>query len=398
MKIGITISLETVTESIWTNGIKLNILYLIETLKKSKKNYEIYLLNMKNIEIPENLPTHFNGINLKYFNDVYEEMDLLIAMGSQVYSSQIKKFKSHPNKKFISYKCGNNYVLTTEKILFTSGFTTTEYTNEQDYDEVWYVPQQHETNYGYYKTFHRTNAIQVPFLWHYKFLKNSLTEISNGYKNEKYKKNWQYDIGKKKKTIGIMEPNLNIVKFCLIPLFIVEESYRGKQKDNIDSVLIANGLSINKKQNFISLIKNLDLYRDKKISVESRYQTAYFLTQHIDILVSHQILNPLNYLYLDAAYMGYPIIHNAKLCKDLGYYYEDSNTEEGKKLLDYVLTEHDNNIDEYDKRNDIVLQRYFAENEEIVNQYDLLIENLFNNTPNTYLKYNPDTNLLESKF
>jgi hypothetical protein len=70
MKIGITISLETVTESIWTNGIKLNILYLIETLKKSKKNYEIYLLNMKNIEIPENLPTHFNGINLKYFNDV----------------------------------------------------------------------------------------------------------------------------------------------------------------------------------------------------------------------------------------------------------------------------------------------------------------------------------------
>lgn len=398
MKIGITISLETVTESIWTNGIKLNILYLIETLKKSKKNYEIYLLNMKNIEIPENLPIHFDGINLKYFNDVYEEMDLLIAMGSQVYSSQIKKFKSYPNKKFISYKCGNNYVLTTEKILFTSGFTTTEYTNEQDYDEVWYVPQQHETNYGYYKTFHRTNAIQVPFLWHYKFLKNSLAEISNGYKNGRYKKNWQYDIGKKKKTIGIMEPNLNVVKFCLIPLFIAEESYRGEQKENIGSVMIANGMAINKKQNFISLIKNLDLFQDKKLSVESRYQTAYFLTQHIDVLISHQILNPLNYLYLDAAYMGYPVIHNAKLCKDLGYYYEDSNTEEGKKLLDYVLTEHDNNIGEYDKRNDIVLQRYFAENEDVVNQYDLLIENLFNNIPNTYLKYNPNTNLLDAEF
>lgn len=396
MKIGITISINSVNESIWTNGIKINILSLCETFKKSKKNYEIYILNMKNVDIPDILPSHFDGIKFGYFNDIYLDMDLIIAMGSQIYESQIQKFKSLPNKKFISYKCGNNYILSTEKILFTSGSTTTEYNNEQDYDEVWYVPQQHETNYGYYKTFHRTNAIRVPFVWHYKFIKNSLIEIEMGYRNNKFKKDWKYDIKKKKKTIGIMEPNLNIVKFCLIPLFIAEESYRGEHKDKIEGVMLSNAMDINKKRNFIQLISSLDLYKDKKITAESRYQTAFFLTQYVDILICHQLLNPLNYLYLDAAYLGYPVIHNAPLCKDLGYYYEESDTEQGKKILDYVLTKHDENIDLYDERNDKVLNRYFAENEDIVATYDLLIDNLFNGISNDYLKYNEKTNLLES--
>jgi hypothetical protein len=93
--------------------------------------------------------------------------------------------------------------------------------------------------------------------------------------------------------------------------------------------------------------------------------------------------------------MGYPIIHNGKLCKDLGYYYEDCDIDKAKEHLDYILTEHDKNIEEYDEKNNIVLNRYFAENEKVVEQYDLLIDNLFKNIPNTYLKYNPDTNLYE---
>ncbi len=78
------------------------------------------------------------------------------------------------------------------------------------------------------------------------------------------------------------------------------------------------------------------MVKDGKITAESRYQTAYILSQYIDVLVCHQILNPLNYLYLDAAFMGYPVLHNAPLCKDLGYYYESSDTVDGAKQLDYI--------------------------------------------------------------
>jgi hypothetical protein len=395
MKIGVSISLKDYNESIWTNGMKLNILYFIHMLQHSKKNYDVYLLNVNNIEIPEKLPVHFDGVKIKLFDESYHEMDLLIAMGSQMRWDYVEKFKQDKNKKVISYKCGNNYIIGAEKFLFQDGFKTTEFENEDQYDEVWYVPQQHESCYGYFSTLHRTTALAVPFVWHYKFLKNSLTEIQKGFINGKYKKDHRYIIGKEKKNIGILEPNLNIVKFCLLPIFISEESYRSEGKEYIDNVFVAGSERLNKKQNFVQLIKKLDLGKDKKITSESRYQTPFLLSQYIDVLVCHQILNPLNYLYLDATYMGYPVLHNAELCKDLGYYYEGSNTVEGGKMLNYILKEHDKNIEEYDKRNDKVLNRYFAENEDVIKTYDLLIENLFNGISNGYLKYNPETNLLD---
>jgi hypothetical protein len=82
------------------------------------------------------------------------------------------------------------------------------------------------------------------------------------------------------------------------------------------------------------------------------------------------------------------------MCKDLGYYYEGSDTIKAAKQLEYILTEHDKNIEEYDERNDKVLQRYHADNEELVKTYDMLIENLFNGG-NHGLTYNVETNLYD---
>ena len=39
LKIGITIKLESVEDSMWTNGMKLNILMLINLLNNSENNY-----------------------------------------------------------------------------------------------------------------------------------------------------------------------------------------------------------------------------------------------------------------------------------------------------------------------------------------------------------------------
>lgn len=390
LKIGITLGLKNNKESIWTNGIKQNVLMLVHLLKNSKKNYEVCILNIFNVDFTEK-PSYLKDIDIFYFNDKFMEMDLLISMGGQILDSDAKKFKENKDKRIVSYKCGNNYVLSMEEILFKESKTGSEI--EQEIDELWYVPQQDEVNRGYYTTLHRTNAIIVPFVWHPKFLYEKALEIEKGYKLGVYKKSWQYEIGKEKKIIGIMEPNLNIVKFCLIPTMIVEESYRGEiGKNHIDKLRITNGEQLKTNKLFMSYVKTFDLFKDNKISAESRYQTAYVLTQHLDVLVCHQILNPLNYLYLDAVYLGYPILHNAHMCKDLGYYYEGSDTVEGAKMLDWVLTEHDNNIEEYDKRNDLVLQRYHADNEELISTYDKLIENLWNGGNNN-LEYNPETNL-----
>jgi len=192
-----------------------------------------------------------------------------------------------------------------------------------------------------------------------------------------------------------MEPNLNIVKFCLIPAMIAEESYRTVTgRKHIEKLRITNATTVSKHKEFMSIINTFDLFREGKVSAESRYQTAYMLTQHLDVLICHQLLNPLNYLYLDAAFLGYPVLHNAPMCKDLGYYYEGSDTIKAAKQLDYILTEHDKNIEVYDEKNDEVLQRYHADNDDLVKTYDILIENLFNGG-NHGLTYNVSTNLYD---
>jgi hypothetical protein len=391
LKIGITLGLQSNTESIWTNGMKQNVLMFVHLLKQSKNNYEVFILNTFDVDFSEKRPSYLDGIDVYNFKEKFMDMDLIVMMGAQVYDEDIKKFKENKNKRFIGYKCGNNYVIHMENVLFREN-KPKYFEYESTFDELWYIPQQHDTNNGFFSTLYRTNAFIVPFIWHNKFLHEAVIGIEQGFKNGKYKKGYKYDPTKEKKVIGIMEPNINIVKYGLIPTMIAEESYRTEiGKNKIDKVMISNGEKLKTNHEFMSILKTFDLHKDKKITAESRYQTAFILTQYFDIVISHQILNPLNYLYLDAAYLGYPVLHNATLCKDLGYYYENGDTKQGAKMLNYILTEHDNNIVEYHKKNDLVLQRYYADNEELIETYDKLIYNLFNGG-NKDLIYNPDTN------
>jgi hypothetical protein len=395
MKIGITLGLKSNDESIWTNGIKQNVLMFAHLLKKSKENYEVYILNSFKVDFTEKKPKYLSDLNVGFFDDLYMEMDLIVMMGAQVEDKKLKEFKESGNKKVIAYKCGNNYIITAENVLFRdSPKGNLEF--ETTFDEIWYIPQQHETNNGYYKTLYRTNAFIVPFVWHHKYILDAVSEIEYGHKNGQYKKGYKYHPDKEQKTIGIMEPNLNVIKFALIPTMIVEESYRGEiGKNKINKLMITNSDKLTTHNEFLSIIKTFDLQKDKKITAEKRYQTAFVMTQYFDILVCHQIMNPLNYLYLDAAFLGYPVLHNAELCKDLGYYYEGSDTKMGAKMLDYILTEHDKNIQEYHEKNDLVLQRYHADNEKLIETYDKLIFNLFNGG-NFDLIYNPQTNLYDN--
>lgn len=203
IKIGITLGLKDNKESIWTNGIKQNVLMLIHMLKNSTKEYEVHLLNTLKADFSTK-PSYLNDIDVHYFEDKYLDMDMLIVMGAQVHNHQLEKFKeSGEHKKTIAYKCGNNYVITMENVLFGDNSDKKHQFNEK-YDELWYIPQQDEANRGYYHTLYRTNSIIVPFIWHQKFLLESIIGIEDGFKKGSYKKSWQYEIGKEKKVLGVM--------------------------------------------------------------------------------------------------------------------------------------------------------------------------------------------------
>jgi hypothetical protein len=245
-------------------------------------------------------------------------------------------------------------------------------------DQIWSIPQMYKQNKGFWEVLYRTKCIEVPFIWSnnsIKFVKKILN--LNSEDELLYKK--------KNNKIGIFEPNISVMKWCLPCLLICEQSYKEQKK--IEHVYVTN-TEITKKPNefkinnfnneqFNKICKHLDIFMEKKMSAEKRYITLDFMKNYCDIAVSHQWENPLNYLYLDLAWMGWPILHNAYLCKDVGYYYDDFDYNTASKTLNNIIDNHDNNKDEYLKNNRNIINRYLPTNIELQNLYRKLIEELF---------------------
>ena len=373
-KIGITFDPPDSPLNMFSNGIRQNGLFFNELLLNI--GYDSYLIvNDNRIDKVDSLYGFGEGrYKFTKMSDIIDsKFDIIFQFGVDISVDIMLKLRGI--SKIIQYNCGNEYIFDTEHALFGKGSKVNQYTTLSDYhpifDQIWSIPQMTNTNSYYWKTLYRCNHIEVPFIWSPLAINQYESDcINSNIGNLKYRNKGE------SKKLAIFEPNINVVKWFFPALLVCENAYR-IDKSNIDHTFITN---INDKFNvdFLNeIIKPLDIYKDKKMSVESRYNTLYFMTAYADIAVSHQWENPLNYLYLDLAWMGWPIIHNAHLCKDVGYYYEGFNYEEGGNVLLDVINNHDKNADEYLKRNRQVIDRYLPTNKKLQESYKILIDNLF---------------------
>ena len=401
VKIGITFNLPENPLHLFSNGINQNVLYLAElfltigydcclivdnkidlNLIHEKEEYKkiFYREDFKIIKLNEILSYDFDIIILLGYQ--FQFSDSLSNNNNNV-TLQILKYM---NTKLILYQCGNQYFVDSETILYSQNNSdnSTKFknylTNANMYDQIWIIPQMFEVNKSYLSTLYRSESIEVPFVWSNKSI--LLAALSLDIEKEEdflYKKKDETN-----KKIAIFEPNLSIMKWGFPPLLICENAYRKDEKKRIEKVFLTNincndHDSINR-FNFDSLNKivgGLDLCIDNKIVIEKRTNTLYFMKNFADIAVSHQMNNHLNYLYLDLAWMGWPIVHNGNLCKDVGYYYEGFDYEMGEKVLNDVISNHEANKEEYLIKNRKVIERYLPSNIELQNKYKKLIENLF---------------------
>jgi len=387
-KIGITFDCSNDIKSLFSNGIRQNVLYFFDLLKNI--GYDCYLiisdekesciLELKKIALFENIK-YVNYSDILSFN-----FNIIFLMGFDV-EIRILKILKYMKTLIVRYSCGNSYFIDSEKILYSQhsirgNYNFIDYNNSNLIDEIWSIPQMVNTNKYYWSTFYRTKCIEVPFIWSDKSISISAFIDNNSNVNDfLYKKHNGLDT----KKIAVFEPNLSIMKWCLPALLVCENTYRLDKK--IDKVFLTNINMSEKTNNEINnfnldelnkIVRYLDLFSDKKISIETRFNTLFFMKNYADIAVSHQMENPLNYLYLDLAWMGWPIVHNAELCKDVGYYYEGFNYEMGSEILLDVILNHDKNSNEYLKKNREIITRYLPTNKELQNKYKILIENLYN--------------------
>ncbi len=368
INIGVTICLGSEDESVWTNGIKQNAIFLAKTFMNSKKNYNVYIVNTSGVKITDKLSWDINEYKTVQLNDIKDKLDIIFPLGGSL-NNEWTKYLRNRGCKVVPYKCGNEYIISMENIMFGRQDNKIQY---PQVDEVWNIPQMENTNQHYWRILYNTNTVTIPFVWNPMFLEEHINDLKSQGKNP------YYTPSKNPKRISVFEPNINVYKFLMYPMLISEDVYR-ERPELIDKVKITNTQKVRKTKELSSILLNMNIVKDKKATFENRYPMAWFLSEHTDVVLSHQWENPLNYAYLDAVYMGYPIVHNAHLFKGAGYYYEGFDVPKGKEQLIYAMTEHDNNLEEYEEKSKKIIWKYSTENPANVKKYDKLIGNLLKN-------------------
>jgi hypothetical protein len=381
-KIGITFDLPKKDIDIFTNGIKQNTIFFYELLKNI--GYDVYfIVEDKQYEEFQKNDLCWNTNEYKYLKCseiLISKFHIVIQFGFQIKINILDSLKEC-DVRVIYYVCGNKYFMESETCLFKKDeIVSFQYNNftKHYFNQIWLIPHHMNSCYNYIKTLYRSDVIEVPFIWSPIIIE----KMQDKYYGSNYSKFTYINRGPNKKC-AIFEPNISILKWAFPALLSCENAYRVlPDKNNIQKIYITNINSTDKNKATFNIhalnqmVKSLDLFKDKKIAVESRYVSLTFMSKYADIAVSHQIENNLNYLYLDLAWFGWPIVHNANLCKDIGYYYENSNFDMGSEMIQQVLSNHDNNVDEYIKTNRANMDRYLPSNKELQNHYKQLIDNL----------------------
>ncbi|WGS46019.1 DUF2827 domain-containing protein [Burkholderia sp. JSH-S8] len=366
LRIGITIGLRAPDESLWINGIKQNALFLAKLLMASSYGYRVTLVNTTDVPLTDALPWSRAVYDTRAFADAKDSLDVLIELGGQISEEQTAYLKAR-GTKIVSYCCGVEYINAMEAMLFGRRLWDSLFIN-RGYDEVWAIPQIAPSSLPFLQSLRRCPGRVVPFVWDPMFLTERASTLPG---HGEYRPS-----GARGKRLTVMEPNHNVVKFCVYPLLIIDEAYR-REPDAIGFTHVTNADRLAREsQEFVMLMNYLEIVRAGKASFVGRFDTPVFLSELTDVVVSHQWSNPLNYFYFDVCWQGYPLVHNASLAPDLGYYYPDNDVQQGANALLRALHEHDDHWQSYARRQREILRRYTAENPILVTAYDDLLAQL----------------------
>lgn len=373
LRIGITIGLHHENESLWSNGIKQNAVYLAEALKHCPSVQSVCLVNTTAVSITSALPWDLERWPTKTFEDAKDHVDVLIELGGQIDAMQTDYLKRR-GARVVSYCCGFEYVHAMQSILFDRQMWGSNLFINQRYDAIWMIPQVENISKGYFTTFRRRPAQVAPFVWDPMFVRQRSSD-------QPHHGEYRPRAADKAKRISIMEPNHDVVKFCLYPILIVEETFR-EMPDAIEFLHVTNAERLaNNSKEFVSLMLQLDIVQNNKAAFVGRFDTPLFLAEMTDVVVSHQWENALNYFYFDVAWQGYPLVHNAHLCPDLGYYYNANDVTDGKNQLINVLKSHDQNWQDYLERQRAVIARYLPGHADVTAGYERLLFELMQQEP-----------------
>jgi hypothetical protein len=353
-------------ENIFSNGCVQQCLFLKKILINTGVDVDF-------LSIEENY-TKYEITNDKviFTDDTFDFSDyFVVILGSLVllntknkeYIDNLKKF----NICVINLICGNVYILHQEEYIFNKHQIMHHYI-EDSFTQNWLLEM-----YDYSKTYVELLSNKpthiTPYIWD-----NDIISEYVKLNNIIYREN--HDT--KKVNILIFEPNMSIHKSSLIPILLAEKYYNEYGNLNKVYVFCTNDVLTNS----ASLITNLNIYKNNIIESYGRIVMPFILNviqdnnNFINVVISHNIMNQLNFLHLEMFHLGIPIIHNCLPYEDNGYYYNDfTDNNTIVNMIDNIRLSF--NQSEYSKKCKCIIDKYSSTEPSRVNIYKNLLIDIY---------------------
>jgi hypothetical protein len=337
--VGISIFAREGQPSLWENGISQNVLFLAQLLERVPEVESVFLINggvASNEDVQRlALPYRYPVLSL---NDAHAQLDLAIEMGAQFSIEWITSFRQR-GASVVLVCVGNNYVIDIERM--AHNLPPAFLVSGAPYDEVWTIPEYERTCKAYYEVALRAPVHIVPHLWAPDFLRAAERELPEGQR-------FQYQ-PRSRWRVGVFEPNICMVKTCHVPMLAIDQAFR-LNPGAIEMVRVFNALELKEHAGFVAFATSLDIVKQHRATFEGRWPIATAMTEQADVIVSHHWENGQNYLYYEALYGGYPLVHNSPFLDGCGYHYGDFDSEAGGLALLRAHREHDATLPDYRSR------------------------------------------------
>jgi hypothetical protein len=359
LRVGVSILVRKGEQSLWENGIYQNCIFLVMLLKRSPLVDATYLVSggeggpedAKNFLADSPVPL----INMA---EAAATLDVMIEMSAQLDREWVVAFRERGGK-IVTMRVGNDYVIDIERMIFnlSPGLLVTG----APYHEVWTLPEYENTCVPYFSSVFRCPVRVMPHLWSPLVLEREAARLPEG-------RSFGYRPGRRRWRAGIFEPNICMVKTSFVPLLSCEAAHRSSP-DMLEHVWAYNTFHLKEHVGFNGFARSLDIVKHGLTSFEGRFPVCRVLASDVDVVLSHQWENAQNYVYYEALYGGYPLIHNSHLIGECGYRYQGFDCEEGGLALQRAFAGHDAQLDDYRHTANGFLRGLYPENDGNVRIY-----------------------------
>jgi hypothetical protein len=323
------------TLGLFENGLRQNVIFLYHLFRAMPDCARVWLINGGDGELTQDVGAFgVDASDIVRLDRVSARLDFLVTMGAALNPNTVRQMRAR-GCKVIGYKGGNGAIISLEAVVARGKRLDGErYFDADHYDQIWLTPQHMHSFAGWCRTMYRCPVREIPHIWSPRILHATVG------------KSYGYKPGRRPWRVGVMDPNITVMKTSHVPMLVCEAAFR-QSPEAFAAFYIANGLRLRDNGHFASFALHLSAVQAKIMTLEPRFVGTEFLRDHCDALVTHQWENALNYLYWEALYGGFPLIHNSPRIADIGYHYGDFDAEAGGAALVQAQAMHDEQLAAY---------------------------------------------------